>query len=682
MEGRITFDHSPDKNIVLIEAPNGGGKTEMVFSFWWAFYGFDFSKIKEDTPYSLNAGLYLDLQNSKEGASESCWIELQFESDGEKYFLKRTETFTKKKGITNIMSVQLSKIKENGERSLPEVNNDNVERQLNRIIPKNILAGIIFDGERMRKLTSNNEDSIAVVRSVITQITNKELFLMCKTELSQVRKGISKELKEIEKKENKTGLTTTLEGQIQYIDGRLDIDKNLLEENRNKKEKAEYMLENISNQMASHQDSKKYEEQRIQLQNEIENLQKECDKNLDLFYKDLNDGYLLIAQPLLNDIKNIITQYDVPAGLTVEAVKSILQRDTCVCGREIGEIERHIMEELIKTLPPDNINSTLNEMARLTGQAAQDMRDKIRTSYIHLTTCEEKIEKKKESINQVSSLITKDAPSIIKELEKRREEEQNKKIQADSLIKEINQRIIEYTKQLQDLYKLRDESKQYNQEHKKLTAKDKFLRKSLEAIDLIDKYNRQMALVEINDRISKAYALLSEDYERGRRVYVTQFEDNEHYRMVSYYEKQFNDFFEQNEKNGTIKGFKNTGMTDEEIKERIILQIANSNSTGQSKINSLAFAKAILDYSNTDREEKDTQLTKSYPFLIDSPFTELSGENLHNSAKKIHEFAEQIVLLISPESLSGVEKELEPYIGSRYKISKQSKLSQSTINKE
>ena len=33
-EMRLSFDTNREKNIALIVAPNGGGKTEMLFSFW------------------------------------------------------------------------------------------------------------------------------------------------------------------------------------------------------------------------------------------------------------------------------------------------------------------------------------------------------------------------------------------------------------------------------------------------------------------------------------------------------------------------------------------------------------------------------------------------------------------------------------------------------------------------
>ena len=39
---------------------NGSGKTEMLFSFQWVLYGFNFANMreKEETAYSLNSALH------------------------------------------------------------------------------------------------------------------------------------------------------------------------------------------------------------------------------------------------------------------------------------------------------------------------------------------------------------------------------------------------------------------------------------------------------------------------------------------------------------------------------------------------------------------------------------------------------------------------------------------------
>ena len=91
----INFDTTKDQNISLVMGVNGAGKTEILFSFQWVLYGFDFKKMreKEETPYSLNSSLYHRLQSDRHANSVECWVELSFSNKGTDYFMKRTEIF-------------------------------------------------------------------------------------------------------------------------------------------------------------------------------------------------------------------------------------------------------------------------------------------------------------------------------------------------------------------------------------------------------------------------------------------------------------------------------------------------------------------------------------------------------------------------------------------------------------
>ena len=91
----VRFDTTEQKNISLVLGVNGSGKTEMLFSFQWVLYGFDFSSMreKEETPYSLNSTLHHRLEVNRHANSEECWVELCFTNKSIEYFVKRTETF-------------------------------------------------------------------------------------------------------------------------------------------------------------------------------------------------------------------------------------------------------------------------------------------------------------------------------------------------------------------------------------------------------------------------------------------------------------------------------------------------------------------------------------------------------------------------------------------------------------
>ena len=183
----------------------------------------------------------------------------------------------------------------------------------------------------------------------------------------------------------------------------------------------------------------------------------------------------------------------------------------------------------------------------------------------------------------------------------------------------------------------------------------------------------------INGKINESYSQISEDFTRGRRLYIVQFDAKQKYRLVSYYQYNYDSMLNKLTEDGTVKSLTIMGKDEKEIHEYIVLKVLESNSTGQSKINTLAFAKAILDYSNEERDENSTEITKNYPFLIDSPFTELTDENLSKSAASLHKFTNQVILMSSADSLASVEDSIIPYVGCRNYLVKADNESFSTL---
>lgn len=679
----IDFKTIGSKNITLIVAPNGGGKTEMLFSFWWALYGFNFKKLKgkESTAYALNSALYHELNNSEQEKSATCFVELSFEAEGIEYTIKRSEEYTKRpnQGISVTQSVILSYIKENGEDALPIEDADEVELFLNKIIPQKILSGIVFDGERMKQLSSIDEDSKNAVEGVIKHITNEELFEMCTTELEELHKSINKEIRKVCKDTNNANLGQ-IQTQIATFEDKLKNTKDNLEANKIYLADIASQLEEVYRELEQHRDSQKYEQQRKQLRSDKAELEDELEKNVEEFFGDLWYGYSLIAGKVIQRVKEAIQREDLPIGLTAEAVEHLLDKSECICGNCIGNKEKELLKALVSKLPPRNIDSTILEMARHAELDAEEIRSKLSRSHSGIKNVEKSIGKKKDEIDKISGLITDGASDIIRDLEFRRKnldaERTNKKVAEDKYESDLNN----FETTLKSLKVQSERAGRINKDTAFLTQKDKFTDKCLKAITAIDEYNKRVSLKHINNKINDAYANLSEDYDTvGKRLYVIQFDKADKYGMVSYLQSQYDATYSKWQTDGTLASYRHQQKDDDEIKELIIMKIRESNSTGQSKINTLAFAKAILDYSSEVREGDTTQLSKSYPFMIDSPFTELSDGNLVKSAENIHTFSEQLVLMISKDSLSGVKQFIDPYVACSYELQKNDGESNSSL---
>ena len=668
----VRFDTDTEKNISLVIAPNGGGKTEMLFSFWWVLYGFDFEDLKgkDATPYSLNSRLYLDVKNGAKD-SATCFVELEFESDGVVYTMKRSEVFTKHRNgaVKSESSVEFYSINPNGTSTTPLRDKEQVKNQLTRIIPVSILYGIIFDGERMKQLASKDENSKKAIEGIIRQITNEELFNLCIGELNELATIISRQKRQLAKNANNTTLEQLI-AEIEQLKEANHTDEIKLQGKKDRLEVVNGDLENVSRELKQHRESREFENQRSRLKKELDNRNKELNAAVDDFYKNLSDGYILICDKLFADVKESLEKYDIPVGLTVEAVRSILQRPQCICGHHIGQDEIDRMNNLIRTLPPDNINSTIHEMVRQSMLSKDKDRQILDTSYDRIDEIEQEIERLKKEIALISTQISENAPQLIKDLEARNKKLIIEQSDLERDIETLKSQIEDSKLRITQLEKNKTSSSNMSDAYNLLERKDQFIQKCLRAFKEIDEYNKVISLKSINDKIDTAYAELSEDYIRGRRICIGQFSPELKYRILSYYIADYESAYAMLEDNGTLAAMRTRGQSEDEIKEYVIDQVKTSSSTGQSKINSLAFAKAILDYSNESRDDSSTEISRDYPFLIDSPFTELANENLEHSADNIHMFSGQIILLISEESYDRTKDKIDPHVRSMAVLTK------------
>lgn len=668
----VRFDTDDERNISLVIAPNGGGKTEMLFSFWWVLYGFDFEDLKgkDATPYSLNSRLYLDVKN---GILEdaTCFAELEFESDGTIYTMKRTEVFSKHRNgsMKNESFVEFYNVNPDGTSSTPLRDKEQVKNQLTRLIPVSILYGIVFDGERMKLLASKDENSKKAIEGIIRQITNEELFNLCTGELNELASTINRQKKQLAKNANNTTLEQII-GEIGHLQEETHSDEIKLQGKKDRLTVVEEDLEKVSRELRQHQESKEFENQRSSLKKELENRNKELNTAIEDFYKNLSDGYILICDKLFSDVKYSLEQYDIPVGLTVEAVKSILQRPTCICGHHLGPDEIARMKDLIQTLPPDNINSTIHEMVRQSMMSQEKDKLVLDSSYDRIVAIEERIDQLKKEIALISTQISENAPQLIKELEAQNRRLIIEQSDLEREIRELRQRINDNTGKVAQLEKSKTSTSSMSSAYTLLEKKDQFIQKCLKAFKDIDEYKKLLSIKTINEKIDLAYESLSEDYDRGRRICIGQFSPELKYRILSYYTSEYESTYSSLCSDGTIDALRTRGLSEDEIKEFVIDRVKTSSSTGQSKINTLAFAKAILDYSNDERDEDSMEISRDYPFLIDSPFTELANENLEHSADIIHSFSGQIVLLISEESFERTKNKILPHVKSMVRLNK------------
>lgn len=667
---KVSFKTTSTENIALVLGVNGSGKTEMLFSFQWVLYGFDFKNLREkdETPYSLNSALYHQLEIDRHAPSVECWAEMSFTHNNTEYFMRRTERFMRLNDkINSSENVSLSYTKPNGERSDPEKDKNTVEELLTRIIPKSILEGITFDGERMKKLNIVDDSSKKVIKNVISLVTNERLFELCLGEIKDLSSEIGRERNKINKASG-NATADELETEIQNLTDDIDDAEVGVVGAKNNLEKIEAEIEDVSHKLTNLEDAKQLEQKRKGLEKDLERAQKDYAQGLDLFQKRLVDGYFLVTGQLVDDVKKSLDTIDVPAGLTVEAVKSIMKRPKCICGCDMSDDIIHRLTNLLSTLPPDNISSNILYMANQFYGEKKRTKELLKEAYKSVQDNKKEVARIKADLADISTSLVSSVSDTVRELEQKRNTLYEEKGRLNDKLEKHKNDLQRYSKRLKDAKKELEDASGQQEQIKMLMAKGGVLDKFKDAIKRIGELNQAISLVSINEYLSRAYSLLSEDV--GRRIYLCQFNSKEKYGLFTYLESRYKDVRVRWINSGKMKTLQDEGNSENEIHEKLVLQVAEGKSTGQSKINSLAFAKAVLEYSNADRSSDKLKVSHDYPFLIDSPFTELSDENLINVAKYINTFAHQVLIMADDTSYGGVERYLKSFVNTKTQLIK------------
>lgn len=687
LDGEVEFPESFDKrNINLLIGPNGSGKTEFLFSIWWTFYPnsikFSDLKGKEATNYSLNSDLYFQLNNGPVGGKKECFVEIEFEFDNETYVLRRTETFEKKslKKPTGTLSCSLYKIDMYGITTPPLTDEIEVNSRLERILPQKVLSGIIFDGERMMKISSINDDSARSIEGVISDITNKEVLVSFDNELAFLKQEYQKSITRLARKMQSMDLEEVAK-ELGKKDAELTDKKIKIAEINNEIPALELRLQEISDQLKALEESALIEEKLKIASNDLKHYQENYEKDLETFRKQLSkEGPQIIINKLVSTLDSIVKYTNVPLGLNAKVVENILEKDTCICGTPFSHEMRKHLFELQKKLPPNDINASIKEKTKLIQMNAKRVKERIRELYISLDDNYQKINKTSLEIIELKTQLSESVSEQVVKLQSERGKIEERLNVAINKKNNLNIDIEKLTREIDKLKEIQQSLTKDKSQLNSLQSKKDFLEKSIKAIKEIQEKYRMIALTEINEFFKKAYKEISEDYSNGRRAYLTHRLNNKYY-MVTYNENDLINYLSDTK--GYSKEEFNLNQIDLDELEKAINTIKISNSTGQQTVLSLAFVKAILDYSRKMAEEKDKELkkTKSYPVVIDAPFSDLSGDNLKNAAANLYSFSEQVILLISPTSYENIKEDINEHINSINIFNKNNKGQYSTIEK-
>lgn len=631
----IVFSDLRDRNVTIVHAENGFGKTTLLKALVWVMYGKDGLKDDFEKPDSiLHEGL---AYRTKDPNAVAATVELTFKHDNDRYILTRQLYLAQQRLDAGKTSLTLEVMKDGQTFSL-----DRPQQRIQAIVPDGISGFLFFNGERINYLAE--ERNSAQVTEAIHQMLGLKLLRTTIDDLrhqnvrgklrSEQKESTSEEKRElIERLAGFEAEATELAGKRTQTIGNLSA---IASE-----------LETVDAKLAANQKAHELQNKRIRLTKERDELigrRDEIARRLGKLVAE--DGYTLFTSGLIKRGQEIVARLrsegKIPARVLNTFLQELIDSGTCICKRHLGEgtPEREAVESLLTIAGDQDFNNAVGALDHAIGLiegligTTQTQLQQLNTERLELLR---DIRERDEEIEEIHQQLGGKDDEEVQQLEEKRKSLQLERDAQNSGLGRIDGQI-EATKEA--IAALENQIRQ-------IADKEEAAAKAQRRVDAVED------CAEILENILKAE---TEDLRP-----LLNDEIDSHFRKI-----MAKDYWAELTENYTLRIRKRVAGSDGDETE-----IDAALSTGERTVTSLVFIASLVALAKR-RSEIPTILRdlagSAYPVAIDSPFGSLSIFR-DGVARNIPELAPQVLLLVSPEQYNGqVERALNETgrVGKRY----------------
>ena len=633
----IVFSDIRDRNITIVHAENGFGKTTLLKALLWALYGRDGLRDDFEKPdHILHEGL---AYRAKDPNQLAATVILTFKHGEQRYILTRCLTLAQQRLNPKQTNLSLEVMRDGQTYSQPRP-----QQHIQAMIPDGISGFLFFNGERINYLAE--EKNSAQVTEAIQQMLGLKLLRATIEDLrhQNVRGKLRGELKEAsssEKRELIESLTALESSAKELEEAHSQTLANL------KAIAAE--MQTLDNKLAANREAHELQSKRIRLNQEREELAERRAEVIRRLSKLIaEDGYTLMTSGLVSQGKEIIARLrsegKIPARVLNTFLQELLENGKCICDRCLadGTPERAAVESLLTIAGDQDFNNAVGALDHaiglIEGIAVQTQEQLALLNRERLDLARE-IRNRDEEIEDIHQLLGGKKDEEVRDLEEKRKTLELERDGQNSTLGRISGQIDAAKQQItsleEQIRQLEDREEAAARAQRRVDAVEDCAKILEEILEAETQDLRPLLNHEIDSHFRKIidrdyWAELTENYTLRIRKRITGGEDNE-----------------------------NTMEVDAAL------------STGQRTVTSLVFIASLVALAKR-RSEIPTILKdlagSTYPVAIDSPFGSLSIFR-RGVARYIPELAPQVLLFVSPEQYNGqVEEALNESgrVGKRY----------------
>jgi DNA sulfur modification protein DndD len=620
----IRFSEDPEKNVTIIYAENGVGKTTLLNALLWCFYG-------ETTARFEKREDIVNYDAKKEGRTVAS-VEVLFEHNDSRYIAKRFANIANTSGRDFIVA----RIDGGSQITL-----DSPATFINTVIPRDMASHFLFDGEHAEIfLGEKNRNSI---KSAVRDILGCSLIETAIEDLqavsSQFRRQMptTKATQQIEQLNNK----------IDAISSQIETAKATVVKLKEKREQTEQQIQDIDEKLRNTSAAKELQQSRDRLAAQLARAQKRQKENEDEVYKWLGEnGRFIVSKKITEETFSFLDEKEhrgrIPSPYNEEFVKDILAAEECICGAK---------------LEPGSPEG--KKVASLLQKAAnQVMRDRVSKVRARLSSL--KTERAK-------------APTRLTKAKKQLADANEEVSTAEAQLAEISQKLQginfdDIAQREQRRQQLRDELREIDEKIGALETNASNSQREMSRLEneitQLAKQDQQTAVYARRRNLcenikGKLEVQLGEEEEQARRVLRAGIK-----RILE----------------ATTRKVLKLRMTDD-----YLISLVNADGTalpkssGENQLLGLAFTAALVEFAKIRKNAQDYRLLPGTiaPLVLDSPFGQLDEAYRATTAEFIPKMAQQVVLLVSKSQGSeDVLNSLKEHLGAEYLLVRHNKESQ------
>lgn len=633
-ENNFLVSVDPVKNVTLIRAENGVGKTSLLAAINWCFFAILPTDSEFEDPTSLVNKFALE-----HDGSHTTKVSIDFIHENKEYRAFRSYDQRTQK----TQPLKLIELMDGGE--VPS-SKDNPDRFINSVIPKEMAPHFFFYGEATSRYTGTTgarkfgEAVKGILGSTVARMALDDLKKAMADYNRQASDSSSSEAQDAE------NLIENAEAKINSY--RLELDKSETEINS-----ADDRIDRLNQELAGAKPAKDAQARRVRLETNF--TQKESEKaRAEQLARSWVHRYAtsVLAEELVVECGNVLREEDtrgkLPAPYDEKFVAEILEDEMCVCGRPIEKdsVEFEKIKALLDTAGDQvvmtRVMDTTNALGKLEQKAANAWVEFERNNE-DLRRVERELLRLDADIQEISKELANNPLTDIQDKEAARTRAQQQKRQAEDRKADIvvNIRQLEATKaksaaQRDELIKKSDAAKRFVKRVQLAAALTARLESRLHAEEELARSAIENQIDEIVQKFMRKAANIKLDRQYQLRLY---------------------------------------DETGSEV----------AKSTGENQLLGLAFTGAIANYAKERESRADDILLPGTvaPLVVDSPFGHLDPTYRRGVAEFLPDLASQVILLVSTSQASDVVMAtLEAKIGHEYVLARHNRVDGAGKQKE